>query len=174
MEHIHLCSTCVVLNVCDSYYCPSLPILRGRGSFCKNFLSSRDESVKRTETGQGWENSRTLPPTEQWLPPLWPPTQCTCIPISLCCVQSELQMQVHCFRGQTGGRHRSVVGSVVEFSHLYLVSVLLLVHPYLKWIFYVHVNFSPSFCLFLRCFWTNIQIQLVSPRYHTADEHIHW
>ena len=51
------------------------------------------------------------PTTERCRPPPWPPTQCTCIPSSLCYTQqSELGMQVHCVGGQGGGRHRSVVG----------------------------------------------------------------
>ena len=42
-----------------------------------------------------------------------------------------------------GGRHRSIVGSVLEFSHLYLVFVVFTwVHPYLKWSF--TKTFSPS------------------------------
>ena len=105
---------------------------RGKKFLKKTSFQVRAGPVKRTETRQGWENSRTLPTTEWCRPPLWPPTQCTCIPSSLCCVQSELGMQVHCVGGQRGGRHHSVVGSVIEFSHPCLVSVLF-TGPSLTW-----------------------------------------
>ena len=55
---------------------------------------------------KGWKLGRD----EKTQPPLWPPTQCTCISSSLCFVQSELRMQVHCVGGQRGGRHHSIVG----------------------------------------------------------------
>ena len=35
--------------------------------------------------------------------------QCTCIPSSICCVQSEVGMQGHHFEGQWGGHHHSVL-----------------------------------------------------------------
>ena len=54
------------------------------------------ESVKRKDEKTQEHN----PTMEWWLPPLWPPTQCTCTPSSLCCLQSELGMQVHCVGGQ--------------------------------------------------------------------------
>ena len=64
----------------------------------------------QTKIKQWWENSRAPSTREWWCPPLWPPTQCTCIPSSLCTQQSELGMQVHCIGGQRGGHHHSVVG----------------------------------------------------------------
>ena len=62
--------------------------------------------VKWTETRQRWKNSKHYPAMEWWCPPLWPPTQYTCISSSLRCVQSELEMQVHWIVGQRGGCHQ--------------------------------------------------------------------
>ena len=76
----------------------------------KNSFQVTPGLISRTETRQGWENSKHYATTECWHPPLWPPTQCICIPSSLCTQQSELAMQVHCVGGQKGGRHHSVVG----------------------------------------------------------------
>ena len=42
---------------------------------------------------------------------------CLMIPSSLCCVPSELEMQVHCVRGQEGGRNHFVVSGFLESSY---------------------------------------------------------
>ena len=65
--------------------------------FCKTaFQVGMDLSKDRNKAGTCMKkNSRTLPTSKQWQPPLWPPMQCTCIPNSLCMQQSELGMQVH-------------------------------------------------------------------------------
>ena len=49
----------------------------------------RDGAVKSTETRQGWETQEHHPTTEQCQPPLWPPTQCTCIPGLLCYLHNK-------------------------------------------------------------------------------------
>ena len=62
-DYIRLC--CICICTCNT---------RGK-SFWKNFNSSRDGPINRTETRQGLENSRTPPTMEWWQPPLWPPSR---------------------------------------------------------------------------------------------------
>ena len=47
--------------------------------FEKSSFQVKDGLVKRTETRQGWENSITLPTTNNKQPPFCPPMQSTCI-----------------------------------------------------------------------------------------------
>ena len=80
--------------------------------------------------------SKHYPTTKQWWPPLWPATQYTCIPSSLCCVQS-VRMQVHSFHRKPEMQLPSFCSRVVflNFLILALFLSLLQVLPYLKWSF---------------------------------------
>ena len=58
------------------------------------------------------ENTTLLGNDDALLSGLQPNALYMYIPSSLCCVQSERGMQVHCVGGQRGGRHHSVVVSM--------------------------------------------------------------
>ena len=59
--------------------------------------------------GRDEKTQEHYPAMEWWCHPLWPPTQCICIPGSFCTQQNELWMQLCCIGGQGGGCHHSVV-----------------------------------------------------------------
>ena len=162
---------------------------RGIKFLKKNSFQVRAGPVKGTETRQGSETQEHNPTTEWWHVPLWPPKQCTCMPSSLCCVQSKLGMQVHCVGGQRWGSHHSLVGLCSRvFSSLPCFCLFYRSSPNLKSSFFR--NFSPSFCSFFGggggcqsssnyktnsfiasdkiVFATRLQIW-----FHTADERIH-
>ena len=82
---------------------------KGKGFWKKSSLQVRARPVKRAKQGRDEKTQELNPTTKWWHPPLWPPTQCTCIPSSLCLL-SELGMQVHCVGDQRRGHHHSVVG----------------------------------------------------------------
>ena len=58
-------------------------VLSSRGKVSeKSYFQVRGGPVKGTETRQGWKNQVYMyhPTMDWWRPPLWPPTQCNCIP----------------------------------------------------------------------------------------------
>ena len=123
---------------------------RGKKFLKKTSFQVRAGPVKRTETRQGWENSRTLPyygmmaasslaSKQGWENARRLPYICKKWAADVgwsSCVLSSL------LGSQRGGRHHSVVGGVVEFSPLCLVSVLFIGPPLLEMKFFR--NFSPT------------------------------
>ena len=67
-------------------------------------------SIKGQKQDSDEETQEHNPTIEWWNPPSWPPLLYTCIPSLLCCVQSELRMQMHCIGGARGRHHHSIVG----------------------------------------------------------------
>ena len=68
--------------------------------------------VKRTETRQGWENSRTLPYYGMMVPS-FPGLQCNALSSLVHFIHKEVKYrctQVHCIGGQRAERHHSLVG----------------------------------------------------------------
>ena len=83
----------------------------GEKSFWKKLhIKLRLDLWKGQQQGRDEKTQEHYPSMERWCPPLWPPMQCTCIPISLCTQQGEPGMQVHCVTGQRGGCHHFVLG----------------------------------------------------------------
>ena len=114
------------------------------------------------------------PTTERCRPPLWPPTQCTCIPSSLCCVwvtKWTRDASALRWRPERGpASFRSGVG-FLRLSNPVLFVHFFQLHPYSKWSFFR--NFSPLVSVLFWGFlnqlskYNSFHLQI---RYHTADD----
>ena len=83
------------------------------------------------------------PTTERCRRPLWPPTQCTCIPSSLCCVSNKWTRDASALRWRPErgpASFRSGVG-FLRLSNPVLSVYFSQLHPYSKWSFFR--NFCP-------------------------------
>ena len=84
------------------------------------------------------------PTSERCRPPLWPPTQCTCIPSSLCCSHTTKwtrDASALRWRPERGpASFRSGVG-FLRLSNPVLFLYFFQLHPYSKWSFFR--NFFP-------------------------------
>ena len=101
------------------------------------------------------------PTSERCRPPLWPPTQCTCIPSSLCCSHTTKwtrDASALCWRPERGpASFRSGVGFLrLSNPVLFLYFFQLHPHPYSKWSFFRNffplVNFTYSHSWILQLF----------------------
>ena len=135
--------------------CRDGPVKHTRGkSFWKNFISSRDGAEKSTQTRWGWERLENPTPTTEWCqPPLWPPTQCTCIPNSLCYLQTKWTRDASALRWRTERGPASFHSGVGfwRLSHPHLVCVPFSAPSLLKIKFFRNV-FPVVSVLFLRWF----------------------
>ena len=117
----------------------------GGKSFWKNFIWSRDGAEKKYTNKTGLESLKNPTPLRNDAgPPLWPPTQCTCIPSSLCCVWvtkwTRDASALH-WRPERGpASFRSGVG-FLRLSNPVLFVYFFQLHPYSKWSFFR--NFFP-------------------------------
>ena len=93
------------------------PYLKNKG---EKFLKETSFQImhwtyKKNRNKAGMRNSRTPPTTEWWRPPLWPPTQCTCIPSSLC------QGRRHGCGWYSHGRTSFYLKKMADDIHIHLV-----------------------------------------------------
>ena len=109
-------------------------------SFWKTSSQVRAVPVKRTETRQGWENSRTQPYYWMMAPPFWPPKQCTCIPSSLHAKWTRDASAMH-WRPERKAPSLSSRVVFLSFSFLPCFCPFYRSSPNLKWSFFR--NFFP-------------------------------
>ena len=100
--------------------------------------------------------------TTEWCrPALWPPMQCACIPSSLCCLQNELGLQVHCVWGQRGGCHHSMVVFIDGLVHTFFVYPCCRPHFFIVLCLYVMAPFLPN--SYFKKIFLNLSIQVIDP-----------
>ena len=108
---------------------------KGKNSW-KNLIWSRDGAEKSVETRRGLESLRNpTHTTERCRPPLWPPTQCTCIPSLLRCVCNKWTRDASTLRWRPERGPASFRSVFLRLSNPRLVSILFQLHPYSKWSF---------------------------------------
>ena len=116
---------------------------RGKSFWSKLYLKLGMHLSQGQKQSRDNKNQEHYPTMEGWWTPLWPPTQCTCIPSSLCYVQSELRASALCWRPER--RPPSFRSRVALFSFLTPTLFLSFVRsfPNSKWKRFFLATFSP-------------------------------